>query len=665
MDSFSIANLIDTYSEGINDQDNFNDGSEQTMKNTSFINTSLSSKSKIYNESMNVINSHFINNNDNHNNMSHLNSKLINSSKDISFINNEQILFGNILESKYESLPQNINELKGSKQSISKFTSNNNDIDNSFNTSTVQQPLSSSSAVSDFISFKSIPDILLQNFNVNYLYKQQDKSIIVNNTNHCTLNNCNNEHLDTNHMNKNICNTDLNMNEKNISNNSNNNDCVTELMKKLEAYGLLYSIYKSNKDMSLNINRSSCSDPITTVTPIECGIDALSHHHNNNADEKCANSLDSNNSSNDNNNYYNSQLVNDNQIYFSINSIKEYLPFVPITEVGSTVATTQTTAGGVKNKALSSRISSLQSPPLPPPPTTTARTSTSATGITRRKRTRAAFSHGQVYELEKRFNYQRYLSATERAELARSLRLSETQVKIWFQNRRYKTKKRLISRILNPSNHSSDDSIQNETHSDEFSVLNSTSLEHPKYSMLKINSPMQYYSDHQHQRQKTPQQEGQSHISNKMKNIFHFIEIPHLISKMPPSELLGNLDSVISNRNRQYHHQQHHRNHRHDHHSKLNRQSVQINENFKQLKSSQYMNNFLKLGNEIEFPNLKHLTSSSLEEDNDETKGTRSIDLHHNYHHDNISLNSNLFNCMNNTKLLHHHHYSLQSSVAE
>lgn len=52
---------------------------------------------------------------------------------------------------------------------------------------------------------------------------------------------------------------------------------------------------------------------------------------------------------------------------------------------------------------------------------------------TRKKRTRAAFSHAQVFELERRFNYQRYLSAPERAELAKSLCLSETQVIcFWF-----------------------------------------------------------------------------------------------------------------------------------------------------------------------------------------------------------------------------------------
>lgn len=62
----------------------------------------------------------------------------------------------------------------------------------------------------------------------------------------------------------------------------------------------------------------------------------------------------------------------------------------------------------------------------------------------RKKRSRAAFSHAQVYELERRFNQQRYLSGPERADLAHALKLTETQVKIWFQNRRYKTKRKQL-----------------------------------------------------------------------------------------------------------------------------------------------------------------------------------------------------------------------------
>ncbi|KAF6209350.1 hypothetical protein GE061_015097 [Apolygus lucorum] len=62
----------------------------------------------------------------------------------------------------------------------------------------------------------------------------------------------------------------------------------------------------------------------------------------------------------------------------------------------------------------------------------------------RKKRCRAAFSHAQVYELERRFSQQRYLSGPERADLAHTLKLTETQVKIWFQNRRYKTKRKQL-----------------------------------------------------------------------------------------------------------------------------------------------------------------------------------------------------------------------------
>ncbi len=65
-----------------------------------------------------------------------------------------------------------------------------------------------------------------------------------------------------------------------------------------------------------------------------------------------------------------------------------------------------------------------------------------------KRKPRVLFSQAQVYELERRFKQQRYLSAPEREQLANMLKLTSTQVKIWFQNRRYKMKRQRQDKTL-------------------------------------------------------------------------------------------------------------------------------------------------------------------------------------------------------------------------
>uniref|UniRef100_A0AC34EZI9 Homeobox domain-containing protein n=1 Tax=Panagrolaimus sp. ES5 TaxID=591445 RepID=A0AC34EZI9_9BILA len=58
----------------------------------------------------------------------------------------------------------------------------------------------------------------------------------------------------------------------------------------------------------------------------------------------------------------------------------------------------------------------------------------------RRKR-RVLFTQQQVIELEKQFRQNKYLNAPQREALANAIGLKPTQVKIWFQNHRYKCKR--------------------------------------------------------------------------------------------------------------------------------------------------------------------------------------------------------------------------------
>lgn len=126
-------------------------------------------------------------------------------------------------------------------------------------------------------------------------------------------------------------------------------------------------------------------------------------------------------------------------------------------------------------------------------------TNANGNSMSKKRKRRVLFSKAQTFELERRFRQQRYLSAPEREHLASCIRLSPTQVKIWFQNHRYKTKRAAHEKGSHDHHHQHHQSMNNNLQSPRRVAVpvlvrngrpclggqtNSVNLHHPNFSAL-------------------------------------------------------------------------------------------------------------------------------------------------------------------------------------
>uniref|UniRef100_A0A0N5BG74 Homeobox domain-containing protein n=1 Tax=Strongyloides papillosus TaxID=174720 RepID=A0A0N5BG74_STREA len=112
-------------------------------------------------------------------------------------------------------------------------------------------------------------------------------------------------------------------------------------------------------------------------------------------------------------------------------------------------------------------------------------------GEEKRRRHRSTFTSTQIRILEYEFMNSRYISTEHRSRLANFLGISEQQIKIWFQNRRYKTRLMFLEKN-DTSNRIPNLSVKNQEHFTVNNILTNNLLFTKQENLNNIQSLFHY-----------------------------------------------------------------------------------------------------------------------------------------------------------------------------